>query len=198
MEENKNESENKNENIVETIRAFVESECQKPTSHYGSEVYICHFVPMHHYAKTLGEKMNADVEIVELAAWLHDIGSIIKGRKDHHITGAEIAEQKLRELNYPEDKILKVKKCIFSHRGSQSISRTCVEEQIIADADALSAFDNISGLFKAAIFHEGLDQVQARKDVRRKLVNSWQKLSPEAKRLIEHKYLAAMILLEDR
>lgn len=183
--------------IIEEMKKFVESECQKPTSHYGAVVFPSHFAPVHYYAKMLAEKLGADVEVVELAAWLHDIGSIMKGRKDHHITGAEIAEQKLREFGYPEEKIQKVKRCILSHRGSQNLSRASVEEQIIADADALSAFDNISGLFEAAIFHEGFNQIQARIEVRRKLINSWQKLSPDAKKIIEHKYLAAMILLGD-
>ncbi|MEK6885868.1 MAG: HD domain-containing protein [Nanoarchaeota archaeon] len=186
-----------NKQIIEKVRIFVESECLKSTSHYGEEIYPCHFIPVVHYSKLLAQKLGADEEIVELAAWLHDIGSVMKGRKDHHISGAEIAETKLKEFNYPEEKIERVKKCILAHRGSQSIPRLTKEEQIVADADALSAFDNISGLFKAAIFHEGFNQVQARVEVRRKLLNSWQKLSADAKKLIEHKYLAAMILLGD-
>jgi uncharacterized protein len=186
----------KNLEIIEKIKNFVEEECKKPSSHYGYEIFIYHFQPVVAYSKDLAKNFSdVDLEVLELASWLHDIGSIIKGRENHHITGAEIAEQKLKELGYAEDKIQKVKLCILSHRGSKDITRKSVEEQILADADALSAFDNISGLFKAAIFHEGFDQYQARKEVRRKLVNSWQKLSPLAKKKIEHKYLAAMILL---
>ena len=190
-----NEKTDSHEEIIEKVKKFVEEECKKPTSHYGSEIFIYHFAPMHSYAKKLAEQLNADIEVVELAAWLHDIGSIMRGRKDLHITGAEIAEKKLRELGYPENKIEKVKKCILNHRGSVNIQKESAEEQIIADADALSAFDNISGLFEAAIFHEGFNQMQARIEVRRKLTNSWQKLSPIARKMVEHKYLAAMILL---
>lgn len=187
------------EQIIEKIKRYVEEECKKPTSKYGYEIFICHFLPVVEYSRDLAKSFpNVDLEVLELASWLHDIGSVIRGRENHHITGAEIAEFKLRELGYPEDKIQKVKLCIISHRGSKDITRASIEEQILADADALSAFDNISGLFKAAIFHEGFDQVNAKKEVRRKLVNSWHKLSPLAKNKIEHKYLAAMILLEDK
>jgi len=194
--EEKNKKNTSGIEIVEEIRNFVEGECKKPTSHYGGEIFICHFMPMVEHAKNLAKNFpEADLEVIQLAAWLHDIGAIIKGRRDHHISGAEIAKAKLKEFNYPQEKIDKIKKCIFSHRGSQNINRISIEEQIIADADALSAFDNISGLFKAAIFHEHLNQTQARIEVRRKLMNSWQKLSPIAKKNIEHKYLAAMILL---
>ncbi|MCK4919385.1 MAG: hypothetical protein KAS01_03275, partial [Candidatus Pacebacteria bacterium] len=80
------DTEKKEENIVEQVRQFVEDECKKPTSKYGSEPYLFHFVPVHKYAKVLAEKLGVDSEIVELSAWLHDIGSIIDGRENHHIT----------------------------------------------------------------------------------------------------------------
>ncbi len=182
--------------IINKVKDFVESECKKPTSHYGDEVYFCHFIPMVSYAKNLMRNYeDVDEVVVELAAWLHDIGSVIKGRKDHHITGAEIAGQKLQEFGLKDNLIEKVQYCIYSHRGSQNIERKSNEAQIIADADTLSAFDNISGLFKAAIYHENLDQIAAKASVKRKLINSWNKLSPKAKEIIRIKYEAAMILL---
>jgi len=183
-------------NIVEEIRKFVEEECRKPTSKYGYESYEFHFTLMYKYAKQLAEKLNADVEVVELAAWLHDIGSIIFGRENHQITGAKIAEEKLRELNYSEEKIAKVKKCILNHRGSTSNKKESVEEQIIADADAMSQFDNIEGIFKAALVYEGQNQREARKTTCQKLINHWNKLSDESKKLIKPKYDAAMLLLK--
>ncbi len=184
------------DDVIEKARKFVEDECKKPGCHYGYEAFLCHFVPMHAHARNLAAAWpEADMEVVELSAWLHDVGSVMRGRKDHHITGAEIAEQKLKEWGYPEEKIAKIKQCILSHRGSQSMARESSEAQIIADADAISAFDNVSGLFKAAIFDEGLGQMEAKKSVKEKLVNSWVKLSPAAKKFIEHKYLAAMIML---
>jgi len=182
-------------NIVEEARKFVEEECKKPTSKYGFQPYENHFVPMHAYARDLAERKCADLEIVELAAWLHDIGSIIYGRENHHITGAEVAEKKLRELNYPEDKIAKVKLCILTHRGSQNMKKESVEAQIIADADAMSNFDNLPGIFMAAFVFEHQDQKTARNTTRQKLENCWNKLSSEAKEIVKQKYEAAMLLL---
>lgn len=181
--------------ITEEIRKFVEEECKKPTSKYGYEPYPAHFVPMARNAKILAEKLNADKEIVELAAWLHDIGSIIYGRENHHITGAEIAEKKLRELKYPEDKIRKIKNCIIAHRGSENIKKESIEAQIIADADGMATFDRIEGIFMAAFIYEKLGQVESRKSVKEKLINSYNKLSPEAKEIIKPKFDAAMLLL---
>ena len=65
---------------VKKIRAFVEYECKKPTSKYGYDPYLYHFVPVVKYSKLLARKFNANAEIVEIAAWLHDIGSIIYGK----------------------------------------------------------------------------------------------------------------------
>ncbi len=184
-----------NTDVVEEIKKFVEEECKKPTSKYGYDAFLNHFVQTVKYAKLLAEKLNADTEIVELASWLHDIGSIINGRKNHHITGAKIAEKKLKELNYPEDKIEKVKPCIISHCGSQNINRNTREAQIIAEADAMSAFGNVAGGFKAAFVYEKLSQEEARDSVRQKLTNSFNKLSPTAKKIMKPKYGAAMLLL---
>jgi uncharacterized protein len=185
----------KNDKLIEEVREFVETECKKPTSHYGYEPYIFHFAPVVKYAMLLAEKLNADAEIVEIAAWLHDIGSIIEGRDNHHIAGADIAERKLKELNYPEEKIERIKHCILAHRGSQNLKRESTEAQIIADADAMSAFDNIGGIFKAAYTYENKNQLEGNQEVRRKLINSFNKLSPEAKEIIKPKYDAAMLLL---
>lgn len=184
-------------NIVDQIKKYVEAECRKPTSKYGAEPFEFHFVPMVGYAKVLARGMGADVEVVELAGWLHDIGSIIHGREDHHITGARIAGEKLKELNYPADKIKLIKKCILNHRGSKNLKRETLEEKIIAEADAMSAFDNLPGIFKAAFVFEKLDQGAAKITVRKKLQNKFSQLHfAKSKEIIKPKYDAAMMLLK--
>lgn len=183
-------------NVTQKIKKYVEAECRKPTSKYGAEPFEFHFVPMVGYAKVLAREMGADVEVVELAGWLHDIGSIIEGRKGHHISGARIAGEKLKEFNYSADKIELVKKCILNHRGSTNSKRKTLEEKIIAEADAMSAFDNIAGLFKAAFIFEDLDQGEAKKTVRKKLQNKYHQLHySKSKELIKPKYDAVMLLL---
>ena len=128
---------------------------------------------------------------------MHDIGSIVYGRENHHITGAKIAEEKLKELNYPVKKIELIKKCILNHRGSQQNERHTLEEQIIAEADTLSNFDNIGGIFKAAFMYEHKTQSEAKKSVREKLERKWKQLHFEkSKKLIKPKFEAVMLLLK--
>jgi uncharacterized protein len=183
--------------VVEEIKNFVEKESKKPESKYGYDPFVFHFAPMVKYAQQLARELEADFEVVTIAAWLHDIGSVMHGRKDHHITGSDIAERKLRELNYPEDKIQLIKKCILNHRGSQKNNPETVEEKIISDADALSNFDNIAGIFKAAFVYEGLGQEEAKESVRKKFENKWNQLHfDNSKKIIRPKYEAAMIILK--
>ena len=180
--------------IIEQVRQFVEEECKKPEAKYDYDIVIYHFRPVLKYAMKLGEIRGADLEILEIAGWLHDIGSIIDGRENHHISGCEISERKLREFDYPEEKIRQVKHCIFSHRGSKNIKRESIEAQILADADTMSHFDNIGGLFNAAFVFENMDELGAQKAIRQKLINSYNKLSPEARDIIKPKFEAAMLL----
>jgi uncharacterized protein len=183
--------------IIETIKNFVEAECRKPSSKYGDEPFAFHFQPVVQYAEKLSDELGGDKEIILIAAWLHDIGSIVHGREDHHLTGAKIAETKLRELNYPAEKIELVTKCIINHRGSTNNNRLSLEEKIVAEADTLSAFDSLAGIFKAAFVYENLDQGAAKIAVRKKLQNKWEQLHFEqSKKLIKPKYLAAMTLLQ--
>ena len=182
--------------IVSTIRNYVEDECKKPTSKYGYEPFLFHFTPMVKYAEKLADELGGDKEVILIAAWLHDIGSIIYGRSDHHITGAKIAEEKLKELNYSNEKIELIKKCILNHRGSVDNERGSIEEQIISEADTLSQFDNVSGMFKAAFIFEKLDQSEATISVKEKVERKYKKLHfKESRELVREKYRAMMFLL---
>lgn len=183
--------------IRERARHFVQDQCKKPTSHYSEGIFEGHLVPMVRIVNQLALKFGADQEIVTVAGWLHDIGSIICGRDDHHLSGADISEVVLRMWGYPEIKIQLVKGCVLAHRGSQKIAPKSLAEQTVAEADALSAFYNISGLFKGA-FDEGKNQEEAKESVRIKLINKRDQLIlPGSRESVESRFEAAMILLSE-
>lgn len=183
--------------IVGEIKDFVENECKKPTSKYGYEVFFHHFVPVVGYAEKLADELGGDKEIIQIAVWLHDIGSIIYGRENHHLTGVAIAEEKLKEFEYPPGKTELVSKCILNHRGSQHSKQESIEEQIVAEADVMSNFDNIAGIFKAAFVYEGKNQSEAKDSARKKLENKWNQLNFEnSRKILRAKFEAAMLLLK--
>ncbi len=182
--------------VVEEVKKFVENECNKPTSKYGREPFDYHFSFVVKYAEELSNELGGDKEVILVSAWLHDIGSIIRGREDHHITGAEIAEKKLKEFGYPQEKIELVKKCILNHRGSKQNERLSIEEKIVAEADAMSNFDNLPGMFKAAFVYENKNQGEAKISVREKLERKWKKLHfDKSREILKPKYDSVMILL---
>lgn len=183
--------------IIEQIKYFVKKECEKPNVSYGKEFYDFHIVPMADLAKKLAKELQADVEVVEITAWLHDIGSVIYGRKDHHITGLKITRKKLEDLGYPNSKINRVEKCVHNHRGSVNNKRESLEEKIISDADAMVNFDTVPGLFKAAYVYEDLDQGEARILVRKKLERKYKQLYfKESKDMVRDKYKAMKEILD--
>jgi uncharacterized protein len=183
-------------NIVEKVRNFVEEECKKHA--LGMEIYMNHFIPVVNYSKKLANQNNLDLELIEIAAWFHDIGSIIYRREDHHITGAEIAEKKLIEFNYPENKIQLIKNCILNHRGSINNSFNSEEERIIAEADCLAFFDNLEGYILWIIEGDGLrDQRKIKESVMKKTQNKWNQISSEGKILVKDKYEAVKLLFGD-
>jgi len=183
-------------NTISIVKTFVEEECRKPTSKYGYEPFPFHFIPTVKYARRLAKKLGADLEIVTIAAWLHDIGSIMESRGEHHITGAKIAGKKLEELNYPSEKIERVNNCILNHRGSVKNKCISLEEKILVDADCMSNFENIAGIFQCAYVYENLNREQARISVLKKMQNKWSQLNfKESRNIIRPKYEAAKILL---
>lgn len=73
-----------------------------------------------------------EMEIVTIAAWLHDVG-YIEVYKGHEERGGEMAQRFLRENGYPEERIARVVGCILATRMPQRPMGLI--EEVICDAD---------------------------------------------------------------
>ncbi len=85
---------------------------------------------------------DVDLEVLIPAALLHDIARVEEsqdktGKLDHALLGSEIAENILRELEYEEEKIEKIKHCIITHRFRTGNEPNTIEAKILFDADKL-------------------------------------------------------------
>jgi len=80
----------------------------------------------------IGEKEGADLEVLKLAALLHDIG-INRDRKNHEKVSAEMTKDILQGYSKLEDVLY----CIESHRFSKGIVPKTLEAKILQDADRL-------------------------------------------------------------
>jgi len=150
-----------------------------------------HIIPAVKNALILAEKLKADKEVVELAAYLHDIGRIIKYDQVHDEKGAIIAEKMLKKYGYKKEIRDAVIHCIKSHRVRKNKPKT-KEAKIIASADAMSHFDTFPILFPVFFkaYKDSYDKTLEK--VFAKIERDWKEklIFPEAKKMMKEKYEA--------
>lgn len=184
------------DDILEYLRNEVYSRCKKPANKFGMGCYY-HIESVVNNGGLLAEKYGADKEIVMIASWLHDIASITDYDlyEKHHIYGAEIACDLLTQLSYDTSKIPLIQACIKNHRGSVCLDRNSVEELCVADADAISHFDNIPSLMYLVYAERKMNYEDGRKYVKEKLERSFRKLSAQSKEYYKDKYRQVMEIM---
>ncbi len=97
-------------------------------------------------AQRLAEMTGADRDIVEAAAWLHDVRK--ETREHHALEGAVFARSFLPTTDFPPDKVEQVAQAIEDHMGLwRDEPLTNLEAMVLWDADKLSKI----GL--TAVFH---------------------------------------------
>lgn len=127
--------------IIDNIKNKIKDEVYN-LGHIEPWFYNEHLLGVEENAKYLLENLaEADEELVMLGVWLHDLQRIRGIKGDHQIKGAEEAEKVLKELNYSEEIVEKVKKMILCHSCDEVMPST-LEEKILATADAMSHYYN--------------------------------------------------------
>lgn len=158
------------------------------------------------YAEKLSELYpQANKQIVLISCWLHDIGhyyakdgkEIIELKKKHHISGAEIADEFLKQYGLGQGEVDKIKTCILRHRNNEEYRAETLEEKIVVVADTLSHFGSIF-YFVYFKFHPEHSLERMVKDELEKLDRDWRDLGilPEARRLVEAEYKTFKRLFE--
>ena len=104
----------------------------------------------------IGRAEGADLEVLGLAAYLHDIGRPEErasgGEVCHAVAGAERARRILEEHGYREETIERVVHCIASHRFRRNGERPrTLEARVLFDADKLDAIGAV-GIGRAFLF----------------------------------------------
>ncbi len=98
-------------------------------------------------ALKIGKEEKADLDVLEIAALLHDIGRKEemknKGKFCHAEEGAKLAEDILRKCNFKKDAIENIVHCIISHRYRNSHIPDTIEAKILYDADKLDSIGAI-------------------------------------------------------
>jgi uncharacterized protein len=87
-------------------------------------------------ATILAEKEQADMELVQAATLLHDIGRVVD--EPHNETGAKLASEILKKsTNYPQERIERIVKIVLRHPIAFRDKLETLEEKIVWDADKI-------------------------------------------------------------
>jgi uncharacterized protein len=86
-------------------------------------------------ALLLAKKEKANVELVQAAAILHDVGRSIG--QPHNETGAKLAFEILNSLRVPPQKAQKIARIVLLHHMDSTDKLNSIEEKIVWDADKI-------------------------------------------------------------
>ena len=102
-----------------------------------------HVERVHNLALRIASEEKADINIVAIAAYLHDIGRKedmkTKGKIDHAEKGAELADKILLKYDLEEEVKEDILHCILSHRNRNSHIPKTIEAKVLFDADKLDS-----------------------------------------------------------
>lgn len=183
--------------IRDEIYNEVKKACFSPKNKFTDTTWEFHILPVVKHSLELGKKLKADLEVLELAALLHDYAGIIDYKKyeNHHFEGAKLAEGILVKTDFPREKIDLVKECVYRHRGSVAIDKKFLEAKILASADAMSHISEIADMFYLAFGVHKLKTKEGIDWLKNKLERSWKKIMPEGRKLIINDYKIALKIL---
>jgi uncharacterized protein len=106
-----------------------------------------HTERVYNLALKLSKNKDVDLEVIQASALLHDIARLKEDNKEvecHAEHGAEMAENILKEMEFPSDKIKKVAYAIRVHRHRKGLKAETKEAEILQDADRLDALGAIT------------------------------------------------------
>lgn len=125
------------------IRAFAE-DCLSDLRGSHDWGHTCR---VHRLSMRIGRVEGADLEVVEIAAYLHDVGRVLevssRGLVCHAAVGAEVASSLLAEYGVREEKKANIVHCIRSHRFRGNGGPKTLEARVLFDADKLDAIGAI-------------------------------------------------------
>jgi len=178
--------------IIKKIHNFVKKESE---GFAEDDIFTNHILGVRDYAIILAKKYKANLFVVIIAAYLHDIYHLqTKDHSIHEIKGAEFSKNYLKKFKLPKEEIELISRCILNHRGSKKAKRETIEERIIACADAMDHINRFQQMFhrksKVSNYEETIEWMKG------KMQRGWNKLElKKARKIIKPRYKLAMKVL---
>jgi uncharacterized protein len=105
-----------------------------------------HIMRVYKNAKLIGRREGSNMEILLTAVLLHDLVVYPKGSNKSFKSSdesADLSENILQGLGYPQDQINQISSCIRGHSYSKRLVPESLEGRILQDADRLDALGAI-------------------------------------------------------
>ncbi|MBN1849350.1 MAG: HD domain-containing protein [Deltaproteobacteria bacterium] len=133
-------------NMVPTIKDIEAFARRSFSDIHGSHDWS-HTQRVYKLCMRIGQKEGADLDVLSIAAYLHDVGRAIQDRSNgtvcHAQKGAEIATGLLRNYPLSEDQKANIIHCIQSHRFRGVDKPESLEAKVLFDADKLDSIGAI-------------------------------------------------------
>ena len=142
-----------------SIKREIINDIEKEAKLFFANIKGCHdwshVERVRNLALKIGKKEGANLEILELASILHDIGreeeKNSQGKICHAQKSAELAKKILKKYNIDDGNIESIIHCIKTHRFRKGNKPQTIEAKVLFDADKLDTMGAV-GLGRAFIF----------------------------------------------
>lgn len=137
--------------VFEAVRREARSFCKSARGSHDWD----HTERVLHLCLRIGKKEKADLDVLRLAALLHDVGREEEDRSNgkvcHGRAGAEQARRLLEKHDLDADTVREVVHCVRTHRFRKKAVPRTLEARILFDADKLDSIGAV-GVGRAFLF----------------------------------------------
>jgi uncharacterized protein len=176
--------------ITEIVREHVFDACNSDKNVFGTAFFDQHVLVVREYSGLLARALGADPEIVELAAYLHDMAAVqdFTTLPRHPAAGAGIAQRVLQEHGYPPERIERVTRCVMSHSSPVQMGSGLPEEVCLSNADAMSQIAKPVYWLYYAFRVRQFGFAEGKEWLRQRVESNWVALIPPARDIIEREH----------
>ncbi len=182
--------------LLEAIRGEVRDACDRPENRLTPSFYEEHLRLVADHATSLAAALGADRELVELAAWLHDISAVLDFATlpTHPDASADAAGGMLARHGCPAARVAAVAAAIRRHSQPLRVGQGTPEEVCLSNADASAQIAAPAFWLYFAYRVRNLGFTEGREWYAARLRQNWQAMIPEARALVESEYARALAM----
>ena len=133
--------------VIEYVKKMTSDNGRPPNYPFRSR--FDHTLRVYRWAIKLQAKLGGDLDIIALAALLHDIGWDETGDRPHGEVGAELAVEYLDSIGVDPEIIRRVGEIIMIHEDKDTEAELSLECKIVRDADLLDEVGAVGILWDA-------------------------------------------------